>query len=356
MQAIERRAFPDTISPQDFFAPAEALRTKLAAMFNATADRVAYANTVASAMAHLSRSVPLAPGKDRIVVLGEQFPSNVYPWLELQSKGGQVVFVARPKAASADERAVQWNAALLEAITGETALVSIEQAHWTDGTLFDLEAVGRRCREVDALFFIDATQTASVMPLDVERIGCDALVVHAYKAMLSNYGLGFMVLSDRMCEGRPIEQNWLVRRGAEDFSRLVDYQDEYALGARRFDTSVRANLLLIAMLDASASLLQALGCEAIQDYLLATQSAFVQALRAAGFDIANPTHRAANIFGIGLPSGMTPGVVSQHLKSERIHVSVRGQALRVSPHIYNTEDDLLRLQNALMSKHLRTAT
>src|SRR5260370_26747486 len=86
-------------------------------------------------------------------------------------------------------RAALWNDAVVRAIDSNTVLVAVEPAHWTDGTLFHLEMIGARCREVGAAFVVDATQTVGAMPFDVLRVQPDALVVHSYKSMLSNYSL-----------------------------------------------------------------------------------------------------------------------------------------------------------------------
>jgi selenocysteine lyase/cysteine desulfurase len=186
------------------------------------------------------------------------------------------------------------------------------------------------------------------MPIDAGALRADLLVVHAYKSMLSNYGLGFAVLGDRFADGRPHEESWLVRRGAEDFSRLVDYQDDYAAGMRRYDTSLRANPVLIRMLEAASGLLLEWRPERIREYLLGISRDAVARLRAAGFGVADEDLRAANVFGVHLPGGLAAEGCRAELARRRVHVSVRGDAVRVSPHVYNDAQDLARLADALI--------
>jgi selenocysteine lyase/cysteine desulfurase len=231
--------------------------------------------------------------------------------------------------------------------------VSIEQAHWTDGTLFDLVNIGRRCREIGALFVIDATQTVGAMPFDCEAIQPDALIVHSYKSMLSNYGLGFAVFSEKFANAKPLEESWLMRAGSDNFARLVDYQDEYDRGMRRFDTSLRANPSLVHMLGASVELLLEWQPARIRAYLLAIERAFVERVRSMGYEVADESDRAANIFGLKLPKGMNVEVCRAALAERKIHVSVRGSAIRVSPHVYSDEGDLARLAEALAQVKLR---
>ena len=352
-QALAQRAAPWTLKPEDFFVPAERTRALCARLVQADPEQLAFITTVSSGMAIVARNLQPRRGQN-VVLLGDQFPSNVYPWHAWRERGVELRSVAAPGPAlcssvALGERALGWRQALLQAIDADTALVSVEQAHWTDGTLFDLEALGERCRGVGAALVIDGTQTVGAMPLDVSRIRPDALIVHSYKAGLSNYGLGFAVLGPRFAHGQPIEENWLMREGSDNFARLVDYQERYAAGMRRYDTSLRANPVLIAMLEAACTLLLQWGPAATRDYLLAITRPAVQRLREAGFGIADEPLRAANLFGIALPAGLEPEAVRQALAARRIHVSVRGASVRVSPHRHNDEADLMRLADALLA-------
>ena len=356
--ALALRASPIGLKAKDFFEPAERTRELCARLVNADPERVAFIPTVAYAMAIVAKHLHPRSGQN-VVMLGDMFPSSVYAWSKWRANNVEMRTVQAPPApwcspAVGTSRAAVWNDAVVDAIDDNTMLVSVEPAHWIDGTLFDLERIGRRCREVGAAFVVDATQTVGAMPFDVRRVQPDALVVHSYKSMLSNYGLGFVVLSDRFLEGSPLEESWLMRLGSEDFSRLVDYEDRYARGMRRFDTSLRANPTLISMLEAACGLLLAWQPGRIRDYLLQIERSSVERMRSLGFDVADEAERCANLFGVKLPAGMDPEACRRHLERQQIHVAVRGNAVRVSPHVYNDEHDLQRLVHALtqlMSGH-----
>ncbi len=351
VDAIGRRGFPIDLTADDFFTPSERTRRLCADLVNADPERVAFVPTAAYGIAIVAKNLQPRRGQN-VVLLGEQFPSNVYPWLGWRDLGVEMRFVDAPEGPWSSPtpgvtRAARWNDAVVAAIDEKTVLVAVEQAHWTDGALFDLHRIGKRARAVGAAFVIDATQTVGTMPLDVSAIRPDALVVHSYKAMLCNYGLGFVVLSDRFAEGSPLEESWLTRYGSEDFAGLVAYEDRYAAGMRRYDTSIRANPTLIAMLEASCALLVEWQPARIRAYLLGIERPFVERVRALGFEVADEHERAANIFGLRLPSGLAPETCRARLAEQHIHVSVRGSALRVSPHVYNDEADLDRLAGAL---------
>lgn len=349
--ALAQRAFPVALTAADFFEPADRARTLCARLVNADPERTALVSTASYGLAVVARHLRPCRGQN-VVMPGEQFPSNVYPWRAWRDDGVAMRMVPAPDGPRAGSpgvasRGERWNAALLAAIDRDTALVAVEQAHWTDGTLFDLAALGARSREVGAAFVIDATQTAGAMPLDVAALQPDALVAHAYKAMQASYGLGFAVYGERFASARPVEDSWLTRQGSEHFARLVDYQDAPAAGMRRFDTPTRSNPVLVQMLIAACELLLQWQPERIRAYLLGIERDFVARVRALGWDVADEHERAANLFGLGLPPGLQPEPVRAALAARRLHVSVRGSAVRVSPHMHNDAADLARLADAL---------
>lgn len=349
--ALTARASPIGLTSKDFFEPAERTRALCARLVNADPERVAFVPTAAYAMAIVAKNLHPRSGQN-VVLLGDMFPSNVYAWRNWRAENVEMRTVLAPTAPWSSplpgtSRATLWNDAVMGAIDADTVLVAVEPAHWTDGTPFDLEGIGRRCREVGAAFVIDATQTVGAMPFDVMRVQPDALVVHSYKSMLSNYGLGFAVFSGRFLDASPLEESWLMRSGSENFARLVDYQDGYAQGMRRFDTSLRANPILIAMLEAACRLLLEWQPGRVHDYLLQIERQPVERMRSLGFEVADEAERCANLFGVKLPADMDAEACRQHLARQQIHVAVRGNAVRVSPHVYNDEHDLEQLADAL---------
>jgi selenocysteine lyase/cysteine desulfurase len=341
-EAMTLRACPTGLRPEDFFVHADAVRANCAALVNARAEQIALVPNAANAIATVAANLKLHAGQN-IVTLFEQFPSNVYPWRNFQAQGVEIRVARPPDNVPRDRAGKAWNQAILEAIDVNTAVVAVEHAHWTDGTLFDLEAIGRRAREVGAWFVIDATQTMGVLPFDVQKIQPDAMVAHSYKSMLCNYGLGFAYYGERMKNAKPLEDGWLMRAGSENFARLVDYQDEYADGMRRFDTSTRANPMLILMLKAATELLLEWRADRIRDYCNRISGKFVEDVRALGYGVADSHERAGNLFGLTAPKGIDLESLRAKLAARNIYVSVRGSAIRVSPHVYNDESDFEKL-------------
>jgi selenocysteine lyase/cysteine desulfurase len=344
--ALALRAFPGRINASDFFTHADEARSKCATLVHALSEQVALISTASYGIAAVAKNVAVKPGQN-IVMLGDQFPSNVYAWRDVAADGIELRTVAAPVMHDLNVRADAWNEAVVQAIDENTAVVAIEQAHWTDGTLFELERIGARARQVGAWFVVDATQTVGARPFDFAAIQPDALIVHSYKSMLCNYGLGFAAFSARMASGSPVEESWLTRKGSEDFSNLLNYQDAYAPGMRRYDTSTRANPVLIGMLNTALDLLDEWQPARIQEHCYRIARGFVTEAQKLGMRIADEQHRAGNVFGVYLHDGVDVRQIRARLAEKNIHVSVRGTAVRVSPHVYNDEADFERLLVAL---------
>ena len=243
-KALALKSHPWEVTSAEFFDEPEKSRELFARIVGGDADGVAIIPSVSYGMAVATANLRVQ-NDENIVILTEQFPSNVYPWRALsQRHGAKLVTVPRP----ADH---DWTTALLEHMDEKTAVVAAPNCHWTDGSLVDLVRVGERAREVGASLVVDATQSLGAHPLDVNRVKPDFLISAAYKWLLGPYSLGFMYVDEAHREGNPIEQNWIVREGSEDFTRLVDYRDGYAPGARRYDVGERSNFILLPMANAA---------------------------------------------------------------------------------------------------------
>ena len=337
---LRRKARPWTIAPTDFFATSETVRRLFANLINADANDIAFAPSVSYGMSQAAHNIPIAKTQ-AIVTLSEQFPSNVYPWMDLAERTG-AAFVSVPRPGDDD-----WTSALLSCIGRSTAIVAVPHCHWTDGGLIDLGAVGTACRGVGAALCVDATQSVGALPLDVRRIDPDFVAVAGYKWLLGPYSLGFLYIAPRRQGGRPIEHNWIARKDSEDFAGLVNYSREFQAGARRFDVGERSNFALMPVAEASLKLLSEWTVPRVFETLRLRTAAIAERARGE-FGIGSvPAHRRASHY-LGLRfSGGVPSDLPMRLAAARVYVSVRGQAMRVTPHVWNTDDDVEKLFSVL---------
>ncbi len=345
INGLRRKAVPAEITPVDFFEPAEELRRAFSRLIHTSPERIALVPAVSYGMGIATYNLPLTP-EQNVVIPGEEFPSNVYPWLE-QCKRTRATLrrVDRPRETHAPGTA--WNARFLEAIDTNTAVVALSSVHWTDGTLFELEQIGQRAREVGALFIVDGTQSVGALPFDFEQVQPDLLVCAGYKWLLGPYQYGFAAVGDRLLNGEPFEQNWINRKDSQHFSALINYQSEYQPGARRFDTGERSNFIMIPMLLAALKQIDAWGVNNIQRYCAQLSTELGQALDGTPYTVASPHERAAHLFGIRIADAEQIPAILEALRQRQVYVSQRGASIRVSPHVYNTEADVVALAEAL---------
>ncbi len=334
-EAIARKSRPWEITTRDFFTGSDRLRERFAALVGGDAAGVAIVPSVSYGIGVAAANVAVTAGQ-RIVVLADQFPSNVYPWRELAARTGAAVHtVARPVAGD-------WTSAVIAAIDERTAVVAVPNCHWTDGSLVDLVAVGGACRAAGAALVVDATQSFGAHPLDVSAVAPDFLVTAAYKWALGPYSVALLYAAPERRAGTPLEFNWITRADSEDFAGLVAYVDGYQPGAVRYDVGERSNFALLPMAIAALDQIGAWGVPAVADYA-SRLTARVEKLAAdAGLAATPEAQRVAHLVGVRFPRGVPDGLADR-LAEAGVYVSVRGDSVRVSAHVFNTDEDVDRL-------------
>ncbi len=339
IQAMKRKARPWEVVPSDFFIESEEARALFAKLINAGPDDIAIVPAASYGLAVAARNLSLKAG-ERILILAEQFPSNVYTWRELaQECGAEIMTVERPDDGD-------WTRAILQQLDERVAITALPHCHWTDGGIIDLERVGECCRTFGSALVLDITQSIGAMPLDVKAIRPDFLVAGGYKWMMGPYSLGYLYVDPAHQEGQPLEQNWIARAGSENFSRLIDYQDGYQPGARRFDVGERSNFALMPASIAAIRQLLEWGIENIAETLAAKTGMIADRARRIGLAPMAAHARAGHFLGIRFPGGVPEGL-PERLAESQIYVSLRGDSLRVTPHLYNHEGDIDRLFSVL---------
>ncbi|MBX6331629.1 MAG: aminotransferase class V-fold PLP-dependent enzyme [Gemmatimonadaceae bacterium] len=347
LAALQRLRTPYVLHADDFFRDAEHVRALFAALVHAPDPAsVAIVPSVSYGISIAARNTPLAPGRNVVVAEG-QFPSNVYPWRRACSDVGATLRTV-PRPAARDGRvAAAWSERLIDAIDRHTAAVALGTIDWTDGTLFDLEAIGARAREVGAAFVLDGIQSVGALPIDVAALRPDALVCASYKWLLGPMGVGVAYFSERFACGVPLEETWLGRQGSEAFHRLTEYREAYQDGARRLDAGGRAQFVLLPMLIAALMQLNEWGPDRIQRYCADLAQPFLGELADAGFETSPPGETAAHLFALRAAGTVDVAELQRALERQHVHVSLRGPVLRVSPNVYNTPDDLAALVEVL---------
>lgn len=339
---IRMKRDPSQVTVEDFFNDRDKLRNEYSRILNnPDPGKIAILPSVSYGMATVANNVHLSKG-DNIVVAAEQFPSNYYPWHQLAAdRGAEIKVIAAPE--NNVERGKAWNERLISAIDKKTKIAAIANIHWTDGTKFNLKEIREKTNEVDALLIVDGTQSVGAMPFDVQKIKPDALFCAAYKWLLGPYSTTLGYFGPYFDEGKPIEQNWINRKDSKDFTGLVNYRDEYQPLAARYDVGESSNFILIPMLLDAIRTLNRWGVENVESYCDNLLKAPLNLMQEKGLIIEDAVYRAKHMVGIRLPSHCKLDQVKQKFAENKIIVSVRGNSIRISPHVYNVEEDLFNL-------------
>ncbi|MEM8800886.1 MAG: aminotransferase class V-fold PLP-dependent enzyme [Pseudomonadota bacterium] len=341
MDALTETASPWTMTSDDFFSGVEALRHSFAKLINASADDIAIMPAVSYGIETATRNLSISRGQT-ILTLDDQFPSNIYPWHRLATQQNASLKTVRcPQQGD-------WTEALLDAITEETAIISIPQVHWSDGRSISLKTIGAKARSSGAHLVVDATQSLGAVPLDVEVIKPDFLMAACYKWLLGPYNLCLCYIAPRHQGGEPLEENWVNRKHAADFTRLTDYHDDYAPGARRFDMGERNSPLHIPMMIAALDALHAWTPQTINETIAAQWARWLPAFEKEGFRAPPVASRAGHMLGLHAHRRATADDVAA-LKEKNIFLSARSGALRISPYLFTSDEDWSALLSALVA-------
>jgi len=347
-EGMHAKKRPWTITSKDFFPDTEYARNLFSRLIDGDSEGVAIIPSASYGLSTAAQNIEAAQG-EKIIVLADQFPSNVYVWKEkAKASGAQLAFVERP----ADD---DWTRAILEHVDERTKVVALPNCHWTDGGLIDLEQVGERCRQVGACLVLDLTQSLGALPFSAKAVQPDYIVCAGYKFLLGPYSLGFLWAAPGNREGIPLEYNWISRSSSEDFAGLVDYKDTYRAGARRFDVGENSNFILVPMINKALEQLLEWGVDNIYATIANKNSDIAEQASQLGLNPISGHLRALHFLGLRFPQGILPGSIAADLAERGVFVSVRGTSMRITPHVYNTDDDVQRLFNALeiiLSRHV----
>ncbi|MGA9527183.1 MAG: aminotransferase class V-fold PLP-dependent enzyme [Terriglobales bacterium] len=336
---LSRKAHPWNLTAQEFFTGAEEFREVAAQVLGSTADCIAIVSSAGYGIETAARNLPAVKGQT-ILVLAEQFPSNYYPWQKLaEQRGASLKIVPWPED-------YDWTAAVLNELTPDVAIAALPHVHWTSGGQLDLVRISAACREIGTSLALDLTQSLGVLPFSVKDVQPDFAVAASYKWLLGPYTVGVLYVAPKWHNGSPLEEGWIQRANARDFSSLILYSDQYDEGARRFDMGERSNFALLpAAVRAMRQILE-WGVEEISATSGALNRHLAETAAQLGFSAAREPLRAPHYLCLRRAKPIPPELTHE-LAREKVFVSVRGASMRVAPHVYNTPEDCDRLIGCL---------
>lgn len=321
----------------DWESKLEATRRDLARLIGSGADEIAFVNSTTQGIGLIAEGFPWAEG-DNVVTAEEEYPSNLYPWMNLASRG--VSFRAVP---TRDGRIAIDDVAA--AIDGRTRLLSLSHVEWSSGFRNDLDALGELCRSRGVAFFVDAIQGLGPLTVDVGRTPIDFLCADGHKWLLGPEGAGFLFVRrewiDRL---RPLGVGWHSVVGS-----FNDPRNEFRLkpNAQRWEGG-SFNMPGLQAFGASLGLLLELGPEAVSRRILANAEEVREIVLALGWRPVGSGNidERSGIVAVERPDAR-PDEVVRRLRERGVAAACRRGRLRFSPHCYNNRDDFERLRDGL---------
>src|SRR5215475_10104470 len=327
---------------REWLATIKRTRELAARLINARPDEIAFAPGTSAGLAMIANGVDWREG-DNIVTADCEFPANVVPWMRIRREFGVEVKMARERDCRLETEEI------LALIDDRTRVVALSFVEFASGFRNDLASIGRHCRERDVLFVVDAIQGLGALALDVEACAIDALSADAHKFLLGPEGVALFYVSRRAMERvKPTMVGWLSVNNPEDY---LNYDQPYAPSARRFEAGA-LNTVGVAGLGAAIEMFLQIGLEKIESHLLGLGDYLCERLRErfidSGYATASSRRDGEKSAIICLRhEKYSAQELYRLLDDHRIITTSRLGRLRISPHFYNTREEIDRLIEAL---------
>lgn len=312
----------------------ERVRERVARFINAEPEEIAFTTNTSSGMNLIADALA---GRGSVISCGLEFPVSTWPWVHRGC--GLELIEARDRLIEAED--------VRRAMTKGTGIISLSHVQYSNGLRSPLEEIG--ALKGHHAFVVNASQSAGALPLDVKRMRIDALCATGHKWMTAGYGAGFVYLSRELLgETRPRAIGWLSVNNP--FQML--YSNEFKV---RSDAAARAEMGCphfagIFALGASASRLMEIGTVKIEARVLELNRSLTRRLEEAGWRVLSPLKTEATRSAQTLVAADDPKALTEYLFSRDINVTEKPEGIRVSTHLFNNEDDITRLIEALQER------
>ena len=325
---------PADFQPQQY----ERARKAAAALIGADSADVSLIPSVGYGVATAGKVLTIPRGS-RVLVLQDDHTSPVLEWMSRAQAGGFAVETVKQPADG------DWTSAVMAAIDRSgaepLALVSISSVHWSDGGALDMARIATAAKAKDSALLVDATHDVGVRHIDVKKLDPDFLIFPTYKWVLGPYGRAFMYVAKRRQNGVPLEQISASRKAvsAED---TVYFRDiTYVEGARRYDMGERDHFISMEMAAIGMEMMAGWGNEPIRARLAMLTDKLADGLANTGVQVLDKKLRAPHVLSLYFPKGMATDLPKK-LAAENVYAAPRLGRLRISPHVYNDEQDVER--------------
>ena len=214
-----------------------------------------------------------------------------------------------------------------------------------NGTKLNIKEIGEKCRKHNAKLIADGTQIVGAAPINVNELNIDVLICAAYKWLFGPYSMAIGYFSEDFHDGNPIEESWMNRSNAMNFSSITDYDTNYKPGSARYNVGQTSNFMLSPILLEGLNQINQWGTSNIQAYCQMLANYLKESLNPMGVEFEDENYFYPHLFSLKLPNDINPETVKIQLENKNIYVSLRGSYVRVSINVFNQKENLDALIN-----------
>jgi len=342
-EALEWKKRPDRMGEEVYFDLPNRIRQKVSRLIAARPEEIAVTSGASAGLAAVAAGIDWKPGDEVLVGRGE-FPAHFSTWLRYQQAGKLRVRVIEPRGhfLTAED--------YIAHLGPQTRVISASLVRFDNGARMDYAPLGEACRKFGTALVLDLSQIVGSGPIDIRAEGATMAVASGYKWMLGPYGSGFFWIADEWIERLPLGAVYFMAlEGAHDFHRMFARELKAVPGARRWDSPETANFTNLAAFDASLDLILRFGPGEISRYVDSLTEKITRLLPRDRCVLASPEERARRGPYVCLSAKKMDETMAlyEKVRNANIHVSFRENALRISPYIYNTPEEIDRLLRVL---------
>ena len=320
----------------------DVVRKKAASLLRCSPDHVFFVRGTSQGPNLVAEGLRWRSG-DEVILYELDHPAGVFPWLNLSDQGVKVRFIEDRGRYGFEPDDV------LELVNPRTRVVCLSLVNFAHGTRARVEEIARLCSGRDIWFVIDAAQALGALRIDAGGLGADIVVAHGYKFLLSGFGVGVCYCSDQALAELKVRQvGWKSVANPFDVDRILDFELDFAAGAKRFEPSFLP-LPQVFGFGATLDLFDEVGAEVIESRVLSLARRLSSGLREKGYQVvgAQAANPQSAIISVGMRSDAERARLMDGLRKSRTTCSVRESRVRLSPHFYNTEEEVDLLLSSL---------
>ena len=338
-EALEWKKRPDVMADSVYFELPDRIREKVSRLIGGKPEEFAVTSGASAGLAAVAAGIDWKPGDEVLVGKGE-FPAHFSTWLRYEQAGKLRVRVVEPRGQflTPEDYIAQMGP--------QTRVISASYVRFDNGARLNTPPIAEACRKFGTALILDLSQCAGGMPIDIHATGATMAVASGYKWMLGPYGCGFFWIAEEWIERLPLGAVYFMAlEGAHDFHSMFKHQLRPVPGARRWDSPETANFTNLAAYDASLDLLLRIGIDAVAQHVDALTAKIVERLPREKCVLASPEERQGRGPYVCVSARKIEETMAlyEKVRAANVHVSFRENAIRCSPFIYNTPEQIDRL-------------